>query len=393
VRILHVIPAVASRYGGPSTAIGPMCGALADLGLAPMIVATDADGASHLPLPLGTPTEWQGVPALFFRKDFSESYKYSRSLAAWLEDHVRDFDIVHAHALLSHAPLAAAGACRRHGVPYIVRPLGTIARWSLGRKSWRKRALLALGGRRTLRDAAAIHYTSVEEKIDAEEMFGLRGGVVIPLGIDPGLIAAPVATAAEREQDRIVLVVSRIHPKKNLEALIEAFVAARRERPGWRLAIAGDGDPAYVRSLQRLVVSHGANEHVTFAGWIDGAAKRALVRKASVFALASQHENFGISVVEALAAGVPAFLSRQVHLAAAVEEAGAGWVVGSDVGSLRSGLVAALGNPAERESKGRAARELARQFTWPIVGAELRQLYRRIAVTATSRSSWLMADG
>jgi glycosyltransferase involved in cell wall biosynthesis len=363
-----------------------MCGALADLGLAPTIVTTDADGGSHLPVTLGTLTQWQGVPALFFRKDFSESYKYSRSLAAWLEDHVRDFDVVHAHALLSHAPLAAAAACRRHGVPYIVRPLGTIARWSLGQKPWRKRALLALGARRALRDAAAIHYTSDEERIDAEQLFGLSDGVVIPLGIDPALLAEPALAAADREHDRFVLVLSRIHPKKNLEALIEAFVDARRERPDWRLVIAGDGDPGYVRSLHRLVLDRGATAHVTFAGWIDGAEKRALVRRASVFALASLHENFGISVVEALAAGVPAFLSRQVHLAAAVETAGAGWVVGSDVDSLRSGFMAALGNPADRESKARAARELARQFTWPIVGAELQRLYRRTAVTATSRA-------
>src|SRR4051794_31345052 len=76
MRVLHVIPAVAARYGGPSTAIAAMCRAVAAVGVEPFIVATDADGPRRLTVPLGETTTWDGVPAVFFKRDWSESYKY-----------------------------------------------------------------------------------------------------------------------------------------------------------------------------------------------------------------------------------------------------------------------------------------------------------------------------
>jgi glycosyltransferase involved in cell wall biosynthesis len=229
-----------------------------------------------------------------------------------------------------------------------------------------------------LRGAAAVHYTSIEEQRDAEATFDLHTGVVIPLGIDPALIFDAPAIRAARQRDRFVLALSRIHPKKNLEALIRAFADVGRSRPEWRLVIAGDGDPRYVQSLKQLVVACDATNCVAVTGWLDGEEKHTRIRNASLFALASFHENFGISVVEAMAAGVPALLSRHVHLAAAVGGADAGWVVDSDVASLRNALAHALDDDEERERKGSHARSLAAQFTWPAIGGQLRQLYLRV---------------
>src|SRR6476660_1118503 len=119
MRILHVIPAVAARYGGPSAAVVPMCDALTKSGVETLIVATNADGNGRLNVPVGQRTTWQGVPALFFERDFSESFKYSSGLARWLRSHVREFDVVHIHAVLSHSCLSAARACRVNHVPFV----------------------------------------------------------------------------------------------------------------------------------------------------------------------------------------------------------------------------------------------------------------------------------
>ena len=381
MKILHVIPAVAARYGGPSSSIAPMCRSLLQQGMEVLLAATDADGGSRLDVPIGSETVWQGVPAIFFSRTWSESYKYSHGLARWLSLHAGDFDVVHVHAVLSHAPLTAAAACRRAGVPYVVRPLGTLDPWSLRQKRLRKKILLALGGRRTLADAAAIQYTSAEEQRQTEGSLALNRGVVVPLGIDPKLLSEPVC-AHERQRDPYVLVLSRLHPVKNLEALIEAFAGlteGRRFNTPWRLVIAGGGRRDYAVALQQLVDKRGAHDRVSFPGWVDGEDKRQLVRGASLFALASFHENFGVSLVEALAAGVPALVSREVHLSEAVESASAGWVVGTDEASLRAGLAEAFGRGAEREAKGHAARGLADRFTWPRVGAQLAELYRRLS--------------
>jgi len=377
MRILHVIPAVAPRYGGPSGAIAPMCRALAGLGVESAIATTDADGEARLAVPTGTFTSWEGVPTVFFRKDFSESFKYAPTLGAWLDAHVREYDLVHVHAVLSYAPIAAAGACRRAGVPYIVRPLGTLATWSLRQKPVRKRLLLRLAGRRLLAGASAVHYTSDEERRDVEERLQLSNGAVVPLGIDPDLLAQPVPV---RTSDLYILVLSRLHPKKNLGALIESFSHVVK-RPGydcWRLVIAGQGDERYERALRARVEACGVGSRVAFLGWVEGALKRELLAKASLFAMPSLQENFGVSLVEALACAVPVIVARDLDLAGLVEREHAGWVVAGDGPSLEAGLAAALGDPGERDRRGWAARSLARPFAWPAVAGRLLELYKRV---------------
>src|SRR5262249_8035955 len=159
---------------------------------------------------------------------------------------------------------------------------------------------------------------------------------------------------------------SRIHPKKNLEALIAAFLAAApSQHERWRLVIAGDGEPHYVEQLRQLAAQGDRDGRVTFAGWVDGAQKHALIQRASLFALASLHENLGGSVLEALASGVPAILSADVDLANAVRQHAAGWVVQPTIESIREGLADAFSHPAERSARGGAARILARRFAWP----------------------------
>ena len=377
MRVLHVIPSVASRYGGPSAAIGPMCRALIDAGVDVHLASTDADGPGHLAVPLEVDTTWDEVPARFFRNDATEAFKYSRGMAAWLRRHVRDFDLVHVHAVLSHAPIAAAAACRRAGVPYVVRPLGTIASWSLGRKAWRKRVLLALAARRMLHGAAAIHCTSAEEREDAARTFGLTQGVVIPLGLDPALAQVPAGTREARRADPYVLALSRLHPKKNLELLIDAFLDARAADAAsrWRLVIAGSGDEAYTTRLRQVVAARHAQADVTFAGWVERDAKRVLLQGASLFALPSQHENFGVAVLESLACGVPAVISLEVQLAPALLDAGAGWVVDSTREALTGALTEAMQTEARREEKGQRATAMAARFAWPAIARQMVALY------------------
>jgi glycosyltransferase involved in cell wall biosynthesis len=267
-------------------------------------------------------------------------------------------------------------------VPYVVRPLGTIDPWSLRQKRLKKQLLLALGGQRLLDGAAAIQYTSAEEKRLAEDALQLTRGIVIPLGIEPQFLNDAPVTGAARPDGPYVLALSRLHPVKNLEALITAFgaiTATGRIDRNWRLVIAGNGEPAYAASLKQLAEREGVAPRVTFTGWIDGDAKHRLIAQASVYTLPSFHENFGVSLVEALAAGVPALVSREVHLAEAIRGAGAGWVVDTDEASVRAGLIEALRDASERELRGQAARGLARTFAWPGIGAQLNRLYQKLA--------------
>lgn len=375
---LHVIPGVAPRYGGPSLAIVGMCRALCERGIATTIASTNADGDGRLNVPTGVETAYEGIPAIFFPRT-GEGFKYSPELARWLRRSVARFDVVHIHAVFSHSSVSAARACRRAGVPYIVRPLGSLDPWSLRQKAFQKRLLFWTAVRAMLAGAAAVHYTTEDERAAAETTIGSLPSIVVPLGVDASLASRPVPGMIGRSHHVVAL--TRLHPKKRLELLVAAFLdprfaAATRD---WRLVIAGAGDAAYERQLRDLAERLGGGDRVVFSGWVDGSAKATLLATASVFAMPSHTENFGLGLLEALASGTPAVMTRSVNLSGIVDAAGAGWVTGEDAGAFAEALHAAMCDLGEREKRGRAARQLASRYTWEATAESLEAAYRSIA--------------
>ncbi len=389
LRVLHVIAAVAPRYGGPSTAVVGMCRALRAAGVEVLVATTDADGPGRLPVPLGTVLPFGGVPAIFFRRQWSEALKYSRPLGRWLEAHVAGFDLVHVHGVFSHACVAAGRSAVRRGIPYIVRPLGMLDPWSLRRRRVAKRALWRFGVDRLLQQAAVVHYTTPDERRRAEQVPGLARGTVVPLGVDPALVDGDAprphasGSAAAAGGSPYVLVLGRLHPKKGLEPLIEAFLDVTRapELSRWCLLLAGDGDPGYVRALRER--TRGDTDRVRFLGWVDGERKRAVLAGASLLALPSYQENFGLAAAEAMACGVPVLLSAAVNLADDVRKADAGWVTSLAPAALRDTLATALADDARRRERGAAGRALVNaRFTWPRVAETLVGLYADLVARA-----------
>ncbi len=320
-RILHVIPALAPRYGGPSVAAVGMCRALTRAGVETFMVTTDADGPGRLKVPIGQVTPTQGIPTIYFRRRGSDAYKWAQGLSAWLTRHVGEFDLVHVHAVFSYASMAAGQAAQAARVPFVVRPLGTLDPWSIARHRWRKRALLGIGLRRTLEAASAMHYTTRAEQQLAElAQPWLPRGVVVPLGVDDALFEA-----GERPDPAqpYVLAMSRLDPKKGIDLLIRAFhnVAARPSAARWRLVIAGDGEDSYVRHLKALAGAGHAAARIVFPGWVEAPRRESWLRRASLFALPSAQENFGIALGEAMACGVPVVVTPGVTLASEIAAA------------------------------------------------------------------------
>jgi glycosyltransferase involved in cell wall biosynthesis len=388
LKILHVIPAVARRYGGPSQAVFEMCRAIQRRNVDVLIATTDADGPAVLPVETGKIIDYQGARTIFFQRQWSQRFGYSLTLARWLNLNVRDFDLVHIHAVFSHPCLAAASACRKQGVPYIVRPLGSLDPWSMKQKPFRKRLMWRLAARRMLRHAAAVHYTAREEQQLAERSLGLSRGFVIPLGIEMGQLNDSTAAGLFRERhpslgDRpYILALSRIHPKKKIELLLEVFLSLARqpEFERFRLVVAGDGEAAYKESLRSLVKEKGGGDKVYFSGWLDGAEKASAIQNAALFALTSRQENFGLAAIEALACGVPVLVSEHVNIATDIEESGLGWVTSLDAESFSATLAETLRDTGERRRRGRAGKDfVARQFSWSKLAAELIDLYSSLS--------------
>jgi glycosyltransferase involved in cell wall biosynthesis len=354
-----------------------MCRALLARGIEVLLVTTDDGWPDREPAP--RVATLQDVPAILFPLQFGASFKYSRPLASWLDANARQFDLAHIHAVFNHASVAAARACRKASVPYVIRPLGTLDPWSMKQKPLRKRIFWSLQGRTMLEAAKAVHYTSATEQSGTENLLGVNHGKVIPLGIDPATCGANGSQSSER----YVLVLSRLHPKKGLEVLIDAFALLVQENrfAEWKLVIAGDGPRDYVSSLKRRA---SVSNRIVFSGWLDGQRKEAMLSCASLLALPSYQENFGICVMEALARSVPALVSPHVSLAGEIREANAGWISPVEKNALADVLAIALSDEAERQRRGRAGKLLSQKYSWERVAIDLEKLYTGIALHKTS---------
>lgn len=369
MKVLHVIPSVDERSGGPATAIIPMCRALMQQGVDVLLLSTTAglpDEISH-----GEVLEYKGVPAIFFESQLGESFKYSRPLSSWLRSSIHNFGVAHIHAVFNHSSVAAAHVCQKAGVPYVVRPLGTLDPWSMTQKSLRKRLFWQISGKGIMENAAAVHYTSEAEKHSTESSLGLNHGRVIPLGVE----AASKNSNGQLASDPYVLVLSRLHPKKGLDVLVDAFLSLVQmpQFATWRLVIAGDGPVEYVSMLKEK--ARGSSQ-ITFTGWLDGDEKNAVLSGASLLALPSRQENFGLCVMESLAQSVPVLVSPNVNLAAEIAAANAGWIAPINETALRDQLAEALADRDELTRRGRAGRQLSQKYSWENSARELADLYR-----------------
>lgn len=351
-----------------------MCLALQAQGIEVVLVATDAGLRK---LETACAMDHEGVPAIFFPSQLGESFKYSRPLSVWLNQNVHAFDLAHIHAVFNHASVAAASECRKARVPYVIRPLGTLDPWSMKQKSLRKRLFWSLVGKTMMSGAAGVHYTAQTEKTATEALLGVNHGRVIPLGIDP--IAMPGNGACrDRSRNRYVLVLSRLHPKKGLDVLIDAFSALTRrpEFEQWQLIVAGDGPADYVAMLKQKAANAG--DKIVFTGWLDGPRKEEMLSNASLLALPSYQENFGLCVMESLARSVPVLISPHVNLASEIEAANAGWIAEVESQALAAKLAEALSDPDELSKRGRAGQLLSQNYSWERVAGSLAQLYHEI---------------
>src|SRR6476619_6849338 len=129
MRVLHVIPSLSAKDGGPSVALPLIARGLERGGIAVDVATTIGTEEGELANKTG-PVIRDGVNYFYFRRQ-SEFYKVSLPLSGWLSKHIRDYDVVHIHALFSYASYAAARLATQNGVPYIVRPLGVLNRWGM----------------------------------------------------------------------------------------------------------------------------------------------------------------------------------------------------------------------------------------------------------------------
>jgi glycosyltransferase involved in cell wall biosynthesis len=333
---------------------------------------------------VGGPDVRNGVRIQCFAVRWPARFGYAPDMGAELRRRIHEFDVVHIHSLYLHPTLAAGRACIAAGVPYLVRPHGTLDPWLRQRHRFRKAVYGALFERRILDSAAAIHYTSQDEMELAGALDIRAPGVVVPLGVDSheyanlpnrGAFRARYRDLVDR---RLILFLGRITPKKGLDLLIRSFATVHKEQPDARLVIAGPDDDGYGNQVRAEIRAHQVDAYVTFAGMVLGQQKLELLADADVWVLPSYTENFGLGVLEALACGLPTIISDRVNIHRELASAGAALVTGCNESEVSQAVLRILREPRLAAKLGRAGRKLAASLSWTQTAARLILVYERL---------------
>jgi glycosyltransferase involved in cell wall biosynthesis len=287
------------------------------------------------------------------------SYRYSRTLRPWLRQHGGDYDRVIVNGIWQYLSFAAWRRYAGSSVPYYVFPHGMLDPWfkeTFPLKHLKKWLYWPWAEYRVLRDAAAVIFTAEEERFQARKSFWLYRcrEKVSPLGVE----APPISSNAKSEflsrypqlqNSRNFLFLGRLHPKKGCDILLEAF-ARFRSNDSISLILAGPDQVGWESDLRRQVTRLNLTNRVVFTGMLEGSMKQGAFANAEAFVLPSHQENFGISVVEALAVSVPVLISNRVNIWREIEADRAGYVESDDLAGTTRLLQRWIDTaPAERE--------------------------------------------
>ncbi|HEY1611209.1 MAG TPA: glycosyltransferase, partial [Paraburkholderia sp.] len=264
-------------------------------------------------------------------------YGYSADYVPWLRKEAERFDAALVHGLWQYHSVGARGALRDARVPYYVYAHGMLDPWfrrTYPLKHLKKWAYWPWAEYRVLRDAAAVIFTTEEERRLARESFWLyrANERVVPFGASEppadteALRHAFLQASPHLENKQIVLFLGRLHPKKGCDLLIHAFASHARERPDAHLLLAGPDPSHWQPTLHALAQSLGIAHRISFPGMLQGELKWGAFHASDVFVLPSHQENFGVAVAEALACGLPVLVSDKVNVWPEIEADRAGFV-------------------------------------------------------------------
>ena len=382
MKILHVIANLAPRYGGPFKACWEMARAVAQLGHQVSIYTTNQDGHEVLPVPTDRPVWREGVEVRYFPVQSPRFWSTSWPLARTLRQEIKNVDLVHLHNLYLFHDLAAGYCCRVFGVPYLIQPHGSLDPFIYRRHRGRKRIMEWGFQNRTIREAAAILFTTAaEQELATPFSFGTPG-VVVPLGMDLDEFAVLPEPGSFRRQHpeigdkHIILFFGRVNFKKGLDILAKAFGAVARQRQNVHLVIAGPDNDGWGARVRPWLEEAGVLERTTFTGMLLGPERLAVLQDATMFVLPSYSENFGLAVIEAMASGLPVIISDNVNIWREVELAGAGKVVPCEAGKLTAAILDLLDKPEMARQMGQKGQALVRdEFQWPDIAVRLQETY------------------
>ena len=370
-RWLEVLSHIDPSFGGLSAAVPDLAKSLRERHGMDARVAAFC-GAGERPRADMTPETLSMWPS--DRRQWLTSGKLRKEFAAAVEA----CDGVHLHGLWEASSHVGALAARSQRKPYVVSAHGMLEPWALAQKALKKRVYGSFVERPVLERAACLRALTSAEAADYRR-FGCKAPIAVipnaveaPVGVDPEVL---LRAFPELRGKRLLLFMGRLHHKKGVRLLLEAWAAIHAEFPGVLLVLAGPAQPGD-DSPSQLIAEHKLGSSVVLTGMLAAPLKWAALSLAEIFILPSYSEGLSVAILEALCMGVPCIVSEQCHMAE-IGSAGAGWVTRTEEATLRPALREALTLSAEarREFQSNAAALAARKFSWQTVSQQMAELY------------------
>lgn len=362
MKVLTFITSISLKTGGPSRSVPMLVKGLAENGVDITLMTVRADDMNTHALE-GTTAKLHVLDKF----DASEVEAYIKS---------EKFDIIQIQSMWDPRYHKVVKIAQKLNIPYLITPRGMLEPWSLSQKKWKKKLAMLLYQKSDLQKSACIFTTADMEALHVHDL-----GIHVPCSVIPNGIETegyPCRTSIDIVKKR-VLFLSRIHVKKGIELLIEAWKKLYPEYRDWKLVIVGNGEAEYIASLNALVEKAGLTSSVSIKDPVFGSAKLELYQSSSLFVLPSYSENFGMVIAEAMSCGVPALTTTNCPWEI-LNETNTGWCIDLSVENLEKTLREALTmEPVKLYEMGQRASKLVfDNFNYRNVAARTKELYEWI---------------
>ena len=342
MKVLTFVSSIDLSSGGPSRSVPMLVKGLAELGVDITLMTIRSDNMNVHALE-GTIAKLKVLEPSFSRKE----------IAQYLEN--EKFHLIQIQSMWDWPYHKVMVEARKQGIPYIVTPRGMLEPWSLCQKKWKKKLAWWLYQRNDVQKSVCVFTTAEMEAEHVRELGITTCKSVIPNGIETDGYPCKTSIDGVKKQ---VLFLSRVHVKKGIELLLEAWKRIHPDYSDWQLLVIGNGEAEYIHSLENRVESLGLKENIKILPPVFGDAKIKVYQESSIFCLPSFSENFGMVIAEAMSCGTPVITTTNCPWEI-LNETNTGWCIDLSVDNLERALREAFAmNPVDLYEMGQKASKL-----------------------------------
>lgn len=342
MKILSFVSSLDLSCGGPSRSVPMLVKGLAELGVDITLMTIRSKDMNTHALE-GTTAKLKVLEPSFSKKD----------IAKYLAD--EKFELIQIQSMWDLPYHKVMVEARRLGIPYVVTPRGMLEPWSLSQKKLKKKLAWWLYQRNDVQKSACVFSTAKMEAEHVSELGITTCKAVIPNGIETDAYPCKSSVDGVRKQ---VLFLSRIHVKKGIEILFEAWKRVASAFPDWQLQVIGNGDTEYIHTLEMKVERLGLKDSIRILPPVFGNDKTRIYQESALFCLPSFSENFGLVIAEAMSCGTPVITTTNCPWDI-LNETNTGWCIDLSVDNLECAFREALSmSPAELYDMGQRASKL-----------------------------------